>query len=73
MKHKNKEDRMKWSLESIVPSWVEIVHRYHIRMAYVGGSKIASAITDDELVKKVKSYLLEDLENMERKQRENGI
>ena len=64
---------MKWSLESIVPSWVEIVHKYHIRMAYVGSNKIASATTDDELVLKIKSYLLEDLENMERKQSENLI
>lgn len=62
---------MKWSLENVVPSWVEITHRYHIKTAYVGGSKIASAITDDHLIEQVKSYLMDDLANMERKRKEN--
>jgi hypothetical protein len=63
---------MKYTLEESVPQYVEIIHSYHLRKAYIGTEEIGSAITDEDMIQKVKSYLANDVANIERKQKENA-
>jgi hypothetical protein len=63
---------MKYTLEESVPPYVEIIHSHNVRRAYIGGKKMGSAVTDEDIIEKVRSYLADDVANIERKQRENS-